>query len=150
MKVTFAKVRFLQLIKLNATELSSLSAAKGISLMLRFYLDERADDCEIDKDGDMLLYQWGCYDWGQGEMFELNITRQFMEAAGEDEDIHQLSLTFKFKPSESLRKLADGNHWCHSPGTISEFQSFIESSMAYNAVIKSKPVDVMLEFQAAG
>src|SRR5262245_54775822 len=97
------KKRFLQLIKLKAPELSSLSPAEGIMLMLGFYQDERADGCEIDEDGDMLLYQWGCYDWGQGESFEFNITRQFIAATAEDEDIRQLSLKFKFKTSEPLR-----------------------------------------------
>src|SRR5260370_27897402 len=103
MKVASAKKRFQQLIKAKALQLSSLSPAEGITLMLALYQDERADGCEIDEDGDMLLYQWGCYDWGQGETFEFNITRQFMDGAGEEEDIRQLSLTFKFKPSESLR-----------------------------------------------
>src|SRR5437879_13288813 len=123
MKVASAKKRFLQLIKPKASQLSSLSPVDGITLMLSFYLDERADGCEIDEDGDMLLYQWGCYDWGNGESFEFNITRQFMDADGQDEDIRQLSLTFKFKPTESLRKLADGNRWCRSPDENSECRS---------------------------
>ena len=118
--------------------------------MLSFFQDERADGCEINEDGDMLLYQWGCYVWGNGESFELNITRQFMVAAGEDEDIRQLSLTFKLKPAESLRKLADGNRWCRSPDEITEFRSFIESSGAFKAVSKAKPVEVTLELQVAG
>lgn len=150
MKVASAKKRFLQMIKPTAPQLSSLSPGEGIALMLSFYQDERADGCEIGEDGDMLLYQWGCYDWGQGEMFEFNITRQFMDAAGEDEDIRQLSLTFKFKPSESLRKLTDGNRWCRSPDEIREFRSFIESSAAYKAVAKVKAADVTLELQVAG
>src|SRR5262245_30594662 len=141
MNVSRAKKRFLQLIKPKAPQLSSVSPAEGITLMLGFYQAERAEGCEIEEDGDMLLYQWGCYDWGQGETFEFNITRQFMDAAGEDEDIRQLSLTFKFKPTESLRKLAGGNRWWHSPEEVGAFQSFIESSPAYKAVAKAKPAE---------
>jgi hypothetical protein len=150
MKVASAKKRFLQLIKPKAADLSSLSLADGTALMLGFYQDERAEGCEIADDGDMLLYQWGCYDWGQGETFDFNITRQFMDVAGEDEDIRQLSLTFKFKPSESLRKLKAGNRWCHSPEETAEFRSFIASSAAYKAVAKANPVRVTLELQVAG
>lgn len=150
MKVASAKKRFLQLIKPKSPELSSLSPAEGIRLMLGFYQDERADGCEIDEDGDMLLYQWGCYDWGHGETFEFNVTRQFMDAAGEDENIRQLSLTFKFNPNESLRKLAQGNRRRNSPDEISEFRSFIESSAAYKTVAKAKPAAVTLELQVAG
>jgi hypothetical protein len=150
MKVAAAKKRFLQRIKPRAPELAALSPAEGIALMLGFYKEERADGCEIAEDGDMLLYQWGCYDWGRGEAFEFNITRQLMEAAGEDEDIRQLALTFKFTPSEALRKLASGNRWCHSPDEVSEFRSFIESSPAYKAVATAKPSEVTLEFQVSG
>jgi hypothetical protein len=73
-----------------------------------------------------------------------------MDALGEDEEIRQLSLTFKFKPSDLLRKLADGNRWCHSPDEINELRSFIESSAAYKAVAKAKPANVTLELQVAG
>jgi hypothetical protein len=150
MKPAAAEKRFLRIVEAKATELSLLSPPEGIALMLGFYQDERADGCEIDEDGDMLLYQWGSYDWGRGESFEFNITRQLTDGAGEDEDIRQLSLTFKFKPSESLRKLADGSRWCHSPDEISEFRSFIESSGAFKAVAKAEPVEVTLELQVAG
>lgn len=150
MKVATSKKRLLQLVKPKASQLSSLSPADGIALMLAFYQDERADGCEIDEDGDMLLYQWGCHDWGEGESFDFNITRQFMDAAGEDEGIQQLSLTFKFKPTDSLRILGDGNRWCHSPDEISEFRSFIEASAANKAVANTRPAKVALEMQAAG
>jgi len=145
-----AKNRFLQLIKPKAPQLSSLSPADGITLMLSFYENERADGCKMGEDGDMLLYQWGCYDWGQGEAFEFNITRQFVDAAGEDEGIRQLSLTFRFTPGESLCKLAEGNRWCHSPDEVAQFRSFIESSAAYTAVAKAEPAEVTLELQVAG
>jgi hypothetical protein len=148
MKVASSKNRLLQLIRPKAPQLSSLSPADGIAVMLAFYHDERAEGCEIDEDGDMLLYQWGCYDWGQGEYFDFNITRQFMDAAGEK--IQQLSLAFKFKPTDSLRNLADGNRWCHSPDEVSEFRLFIESSAAYNAVANAKPTEIALDMQAEG
>jgi hypothetical protein len=150
MKPASAKQHFLQMIEAKSRQLSSLSPEEGMIVMLDFYRDERADGCKIDEDGDMLLYQWGCYDWGQGEFFELNITRQFIDGACEDEDIRQLSLTCKFRPSESLRQLADGNRWCNSPEEIASFRSFVESSPAFLAVAKTKPAEVTLELQVAG
>ena len=150
MKVALAKKRLLELITAKAAQLSLLSPAAAIALMLEFYRDERADGCEIGKDGDMLLYQWGSYDWGQGETFDFNITRQFMDADGDDEVIRQLSLTFKFAPTGSLRKLADGNRWCNSPDAINDFRKFIESSAAYRTVAEEKPAEVTLELQVAG
>jgi hypothetical protein len=31
--------------------------------MLELYSDVRADGCDLEQDGDMLLYQWGTYAW---------------------------------------------------------------------------------------
>ena len=55
--------------------------------MLAFYESMRFDDVDLAADGDMLLYQWGTYDWGRGASFEFDITRQLILGAGEDEDI---------------------------------------------------------------
>lgn len=64
-------------------------------MMAEFYHIHRAEDCEVDEDGDMLLYQWGTYDWGAGRWFEINITRQFIPSDGAEDEILQLSLTLK-------------------------------------------------------
>ena len=49
----------------------------------------------------MLLYQWGTY----GEVFELNITRQFILGGdSEDENIRRLSfVSFASRPNNQLR-----------------------------------------------
>jgi hypothetical protein len=144
-----ARKRFLQFIHERGRELASLYPADGIELMLAFYKDERADGC-LKRNGDMLLYQWGCYDWGEGESFEFDITRQFIDGAGEDEDIRQLSLTFQFRPTKSLRKLKDGNRWCHSPKELNDFRRFIDSSAPYEAIAMALPARVSLESGIAG
>ena len=118
--------------------------------MLSFYREVRAERCRIDKDGDMLLYQWGTYDWGDVELFEFDITRQLIVGDGEDEDIFQLSLTFKFPPTGSLRQLGDGNRWCRSPEEIQEFRAFIYGSLAFRAVGQDAPTEVRLEYGVAG
>ncbi len=81
--------------------------------MLDFYQKEQVEGCAIDQDGDMLLYQWGTYNWGKGKVFEFNITRQLIVEEDEDENIWQLSLIFEFKLSEALQHIGQGNHWCH-------------------------------------
>ena len=118
--------------------------------MLDFYRDMRAEGCDLDHDGDMVLYQWGCYDWGEGEFFKLDITRQFIDGAGEDDDIRQLHLTFKFEPAEPLREVKNGNRWCCSPKDLPAFRSFIDSSKAMKAVADAKGKAVSLELEIAG
>jgi hypothetical protein len=141
-----AKSQFLDCLGQSVGELASLSPIQGISLMLDLYCHERAEGCPIDQDGDMLLYQWGTYDWGRGERFELNITRQFIESSGdEDGTMRQLSLTFRFEPDEALRDLTQGNRWCRNPDGLPVFQAFIQSSRAWLEVQRRRPVEITLD-----
>ncbi len=132
--------------------LEGLTVAEGFSLMLHFYRDTRAEDCSAN-DGDMLLYQWGTYDWGDGKFFEMDFTRQFMLSADEDDQsIWQLSLTFKFAQSDSLKALSSGNRWCYepTPSAITQFGEFLRGSPAYAAVDGIPLVKVELDYFNAG
>ena len=55
MKSKAAKTRFLQRLKEVRLSLDSLTPAAGVDALLAFYTDERADGCDIDKDGDIDL-----------------------------------------------------------------------------------------------
>ena len=150
MKTRDAKKQFLRVLKQRGLKLSSLSPNEGIDAMIAFYNDVRAEGCDLNQQGDMLLYQWGNYDWGDGESFEFDITRQLIDGDGEDEDIRQLNLTFHFTPTATLRKLEAGNRWCRSPKMLKSFQSFVRSSAAFKLVTPAKPLKVSLEFGIAG
>jgi len=69
---------------------------------------------------------------------------------GEDEDIFQLSLTFKFQPTVALLQLGAGNRWRRSLEEVEEFRSFIDSSPAIKAVGHATPSTVYLEYGVAG
>ncbi len=150
MKAKRAKQEFERLIQRSGMRVGSLSPARGLEMMLAFYRTVRFDDVDLAGNGDMLLYQWGTYDWGEGESFEFDITRQLILGTGEDEDIFQLSLTFKFQPTVALRQLGAGNRWCHSLEKVEEFRSFIDSSPAIIAVGQATPSKVQLEYGLAG
>lgn len=127
----------------------------GIDAMLAFYRNTRADDCSLDEDGDMLLFQWGTHDWGEGPCFELGITRQFIGPHGEDPDcgdpdcdeldVWQLSLTLVFSPNT----IPSGDRWCHSPAEQDEFSAFVRTHGAYLAAVRATPVRVELHFESA-
>lgn len=127
--------------------LNSLTASQGVRLMLAFYRDVRADGCELDEDGDMLLFQWGTYDFGEGESFQFNITRQFIVAEEEDDAaISQLSLTFHFAPSARMKALSNGNRWCGTPSDLEEFEVFITESKAHQEIGSARPANVTLDY----
>ena len=148
MEPRFAKRCLLYRIKKAAGKLESLSPWSGIDLMLAFYEEVRAKGCVVKRHDDMLLYQYGTYDWfmGEGEWFEFDITRQLIKGVPSDDNIKQLSLTFKFKPTKAVRNL-HGGRWCDSPKKLESFPKIIERSEGYRAVGNLRPDKVELDYE---
>jgi hypothetical protein len=117
MKPETAEVEFEKVLTQRSLDRARLTPEQGVAAMLALYRDERAEGCRFDRDADMLLFEWGVYNWGRGEFFDLSITRQLIhDSSGEDEDIWQLGLTFKFSPTHPLRAVRQGHRWCHDLG----------------------------------
>lgn len=147
MKPRFAKIEFEKFVGQSGAAVAMLEPSEGIRLMLDFYKQIRAEGCLIGEDGDMLLYEWGTYDWGEGPFFQCDITRQFIEVGSEGDDgMSQLSMRFYFQPSEEFESLKSGNHWRSSLAEVTDFESFIKANAAYRAVVTANPVKVSLEY----
>ncbi|HSE65502.1 MAG TPA: hypothetical protein VLB12_00860 [Gemmatimonadales bacterium] len=132
-------------------DLDTSVPAVGIPAMLRFYRDRRVDGCDFGDDADMLLFQWGTYDWGSGNHFELDLTRQVILPDEEDDDaIWQLHLTYRFLPSDELKSLGSGDRWCSAPDQVSIFEEWINSTPAYSTVARRAPQSVLVQFECAG
>ncbi|NKB60375.1 MAG: hypothetical protein GKS00_29055 [Alphaproteobacteria bacterium] len=101
-----------------------------IAAFFDFYRDERAEGCEPHDDADMLLFEWGTFDWGDGEHFGLSLARQLIYG-DDDDDIWQLKLTYAFQPTDAFRALGDGNRWCAVPDDLPEFRDGVAESAAY-------------------
>lgn len=99
-------------VKLDGPEPGDLH--KSLRVMRRFS-EVPIVDVDMATDGDMILAQYGTYDWGRGEYFEVDVTRQLMpqeEDADEDDDnIHQLRCVVRFAPTEELRALGSFERW---------------------------------------
>ncbi|WP_349744050.1 hypothetical protein [Roseateles cavernae] len=107
---------------------------QGMGLMFDFFQSAKPIGCG-GADGDMLLFQWGTYDWGTGRHFSLNITRQFIEDGIQDDDAtSQLSLNFRFEPTAELEALGEGNRWCDGPTELSILKEFALSSASFLTV----------------
>jgi hypothetical protein len=149
MKPETAATEFVEFMARRALVRADLTAQQGVPAMLAYYKEERAEGLSFENDADMLLYEWGTYDWGRGEFFELGITRQLILNDGDDEDIRQLRLTFAFSPTNALRDLRSGNRWCANLGELAEFESFIRTSAAYRAIAAIRPAMMDLQFEGA-
>jgi hypothetical protein len=131
MKPKASRTAFEKFSVANAVVLSSCTPRSGFTQMFKFYETVLPVGCGGDG-ADMLLYQWGTYDWGSGEHFELNLTRQFIEQSKRDDDsISQLGITYKFKPTAELRVFGSGNRWCHSLTELKPFREFVEASAPF-------------------
>jgi len=165
MKPDNAKNEFQEYLGRNGLNKNTLTPKLGISAMLAFYREVRADGCRFEDDGDMLLFQWGTFNWGDGEWFELDITRQLIFAGidgdgdddyeDEDEDevddeIWQLSLTFKYPPTSTLRLLSAGpgsqNRWCQDLNEIIAFERYIHTSDVFQSLADAQPDVIMLDY----
>ena len=136
-----------QRLQASGLTIGGLSVPGAVTQVLSFYREVRVADCALDADGDMLLFQWGVYDWGGGPSFQFDLTRQFISGV-DDDAIRQLSLVLQFAPSEQLRALTPGNRWCHSPAQLPEFETFVRRSEAYLAVVEAMPDRVEFDLQS--
>jgi hypothetical protein len=147
-----AQAQFENRLRSQGLELSRLTPDAGFFEAFAFYRDVRPKGCAADGvDGDMLLYQWGTYDWGKGKYFNLDLTRQFiLKGTEDDEGIFQLHLIFLYAPVPGLESLMDGNRWCRSPAELHGFETFVRTSGAYRTALLHSPVKVHLLYEAAG
>jgi hypothetical protein len=145
MKPSAAKTQFLKRLKAAGLPLDTITPADGVEAMLAYYAEERADGCPFEEDGDMLLFEWGIYDWGDGPAFEVGITRQLVRTDTKEEEIWQLGLDFRFEPSVGIRA-GKQNRWCASLDELDDFRKFITKSAALKAVARHTPMSVELRF----
>ena len=128
----------------NGISLIGITPREGVAQIVAFFEAIPATGCD-GPSGDMLLFQWGTYDWGEGKNFELNITRQFIESEVGDEDaISQLQLTFAFPPTIELANLGEGNRWCEGRDQLDAFREYVLSCQPLRAVAGRDPPRVSL------
>ena len=94
---------------------------------------------------DMLLYQYGTYDWtGKGGNYEFNLTRQF-EIPNDDEFL-QLSLTLFYKP-ETVGEIEADNSWSTDFNNLEDWIDHIKSTVGFKKVDGIKPEKIEIELE---
>lgn len=127
--------------------LKTLSVHQGFAAMASFYREERADDCDLEDDGDMLLVQWGAeVVAGHTPSFKVDMTRQFMSSE-QDGEILQLSLTFSFPLDADLKKIKSGERWFATPDEAAELERFLASRKVFKDVAQRTDARVKITFE---
>lgn len=124
--------------------LAELVPCMALDHMLSFYTTPPSASSE-DGGQDMLLFEWGTYDWGEGQSFEVSLTRQFVEAETNGEErISQLRLVFHYQSTSEMDALGQGSRWCSSVNEAEEFDAFVRSNPAFLAVADLQSASVQL------
>jgi hypothetical protein len=145
MRPTESLVVLQKLLAERGTSPASVGLEHAVSQMLTFYRDTTAEGCD-ERNADMLLYQWGTYDWGQGEAFEIGVTRQFIEQSDEEARFSQLQFTLRHRPTPDLRALGAGSLWCEAREDASAFSTLVQEHVAYRALAGMQAPEIKLEF----
>lgn len=118
----------------------SLTIADFPSIVLDYYKEVMFDGFDQDNESDMLLYQYGIYDWGNGKYFELDLTRQLYAGLQDTDDSHifQQRLTFYFSP-EKFEHIGSSNCWSNTFANLHEFERQILSSDGFIAALSESP-----------
>lgn len=130
----------------SGRSVADLDAQNAVHLMVEFYRQVRAKDCDLDAEGDTVCFQWGVSGSGDQESFHYDLTRQFIAPGDEDEDgMSQLSLTVHFPVTDALRAL-EGEEWCSSPFKVDTLEQFIGSHPATKAIASLTPLRTTLDW----
>lgn len=124
-----------------------LQAKKGTGLLMEQLNLYRSVDFENYQkpQQDMLLFQWGIYDCGDGELFELDVTRQLSGNA--EDEIEHCHCTLFFKSNAILSELGEGNIWCQSLQHLKSFESIITQHPAFISTKSSELVKTEIEVE---
>ena len=126
-RISFAEKAFLRLLAARGLTLETLTVDDGVSAMIEFYTDHRAQHTRLDDDGDGLLIQWS--------PGRLDVTRQLIRSGSPDSLVMQLSLAFGVDATLPPA----GNEWHFDPTAPIEVPSFFtglprSAALSYEAV----------------
>ena len=88
-----------------------------------------------NNDADMLLFQYGVYDWGNGKNLEIDFVRQLIQ----NDDVIQIHITLKIPYQDEFSKIESFNEWynsSHSEMSLTEWHDKIKSSSVFQTIEK--------------
>jgi hypothetical protein len=96
------------------------------------------------EDADDFLFEYGIYDWGDGEYFNWGFCRQFTLYDGEEYDhMEQLHCTFYYEPTPALREVGSDDLWCGE--SLSQWVAQVELMPGFAAPSGEIPTSMRIE-----
>ena len=116
-----------------------LTPEQALNSILDFYNNYgKVEDLEFP-DYDMLLFQYGTYDWdGTGAKFELNFTRQIADPDPEEDEFYQIDITLFYDP-EDFDELESFNTWSIDSPSLNNWADKVKNTAGFEQSTKYKP-----------
>ena len=140
LRALFAKFEGLGQLTLSTP--NRASAEEVLGLVMDFYDQEKLTSTLDIEDSDMLLFQYGHYDWdGTGQKFELDLTRQFMTSS--EGDMYQMRLTL-FYPSTEIGEITPYSLWHSDLPTMNDWKRTVLNTEGFRRASASPPSDYFI------
>lgn len=118
----------------------SLSLSNVPELFVDYYRNIKFDGFVEENDSDILLFQYGTYNWQKERYFQLNFTRQLYEVyKDESHQIYQLGLTFFYSP-DGFSNISSFNKWTKDFSDLTDFLDSIINSGGFNEALNEIPL----------
>ena len=104
----------------------STNLVDALDIFISFFESTDIEGCEKEKDGDMLLFEWGGpYSWDSS--YSITLTRQYSyeDEKGEYLGMQQLRMNYKYDPE--LINVESGNFWFDGKN-IKNFRTMVLNS----------------------
>lgn len=114
MLIREAKMRLEQILdesRAGAADHGALSAGTVFEAFQRFACIPASDAGPVEHDGDGVLAQFGVFSLRGPQEFNVDLTRQFIEAGDDDAPMWQLACTFYWNATSETEALGSGHLW---------------------------------------
>ena len=145
-----SETAFRQFLAKSGLEPAGMNLATGLQQVQSFYTSVSAKRLQEYPDADMLLFQWGTYDWtGAGATFQADLTRQFISSDAVDDDaFSQLLLTFHYPTTPESDALGEGNRWLENGRDgLDHWLSFVRQTPVFEKMANVEPQSVRLQWE---
>ena len=146
MRVDAAKEHFEKYLSERRLSVEQVDAENALVAMAGFYLDVRADKVDMEQGGDMLLFDWGTYEWDDGPRFQYCVSRQFI-LDGEVPQCWHLALTLYYDSDSRTLTLDAGQRACPSFADLDSFMAFVDGAPATRYARRRHPSGIRLDLE---
>jgi hypothetical protein len=129
----------------------AVGAETLFTMALESYASNRIENVDVEKDGDMLLFQWRTFGQGQDRQFTVDLTRQTILDLTDPDDaadsMRQLHVTAAYPCSADTEKMGKGQEWCSAPHDIKRFSAFVKAAPAYLWAVSHQPLSLEVNIE---